>query len=189
MPNRVTLSEQIADRVRDLRNRAGLSREQLAESARAHGAAEDFTHQSVAFLENGRRQDGVRTRLFSLDEMWALAEALEVTPLELLGGDAPLFVGDTHQVSVECPRCKAEAGGMERATRQDLEGLGELSTLELTLVEAAYRLAEAIDAAEDARALPALTKELRACVEQLSAGRRRQEKPDEDDFGDLDDPE
>jgi hypothetical protein len=55
--------------------------------------------------------------------------------------------------------------------------LGELSPLETTLVETAYRLAEAIDDGEDPRALPALTKELRATVQELGAGRRRAEKP------------
>jgi hypothetical protein len=101
-----------------------------------------------------------------------------------------LFVGESGTVSVECPKCAAGMGGMERATRDDLARLGELSPLETTLVETAYRLAEAIDAGEDARALPGLTKELRATVQELGAGRRRTEKPsDDDDFGDLDEPE
>jgi len=187
---RVTVSDQIADRVRDLRKRAGLTREQVAGAAREAGAAEDFTHHVLGFLENGRPKDGVRTRLFALDEVFALAAALEVSPLELLGDSAQLFVGDTHAVSVECPRCAAGPGGLERVTRADLARLGELSPLETTLVETAYRLAAAIDGGEEPRALPALTKELRAVVEQLSAGRRRvPPPPPEDDFGDLDDPE
>ena len=190
MRNRVALSDHIADRVRDLRERSGLSREELAEAARVHGASDDFSHQALAFLENGRRKDGIRQRLFTLDELWALADALEVTPLELLGGEAQLFVGDLREISVQCPRCRDGAGGMERTTRADLSRLGELSPLETTLVETAYRLAQAIDEAEDARALPALTKELRATVQELGAGRRRVEKPSEvDDFGDLNEPD
>lgn len=190
MPNRESLSELVAERVRDLRNRAGMSRDQLAAAAREHGAAPEFTHQSVTFLENGRPKDGVRTRLFALDELWALAEALEVSPLELLGPTAELFVGDTASVEVTCPRCAAGAGGMERVTREDLGRLGNLSPLETTLVETAYRLAEAIDQADDARALPALTKELRATVQELGAGRRRTEQPPADDGLDgLDEPD
>jgi transcriptional regulator with XRE-family HTH domain len=186
VPNRVALSEQIADRVRDLRNRLGLSREELAASARVHGAAADFTHQSVTFLENGRPNEGVRTRLFALDELWAVADALEVTPLELLGDTAPLFVGDRAAVEVVCPSCRQGPGDLEQATRSDLAKLGDLGPLELTIAETAYLLAATIDLGGDAKSLPALTKELRACVEQLAAGRRRQQEPDEDDFGDLD---
>lgn len=188
MTNRVTLSDQIADRVRDLRERAGLSRDELAEAARIQGASDDFTSQALAFLENGRRKDGVRTRLFGLDEVFALAAGLEVSPIELLGETAQLFVGDTTSITLECPRCIAGAGGMEKVTRADLNRLGDLSPLESTLVETAYRLARAIDEGEDTRALPALTKELRATVQELGAGRRRREKPEDEDedFGDLD---
>jgi transcriptional regulator with XRE-family HTH domain len=186
---RVAVSDQIADRVRDLRNRAGLTREQVAEAAREAGAAEDFTHHVLGFLENGRPKDGVRTRLFALDEVFALAAALEVSPLELLGDSAQMFVGDTHTVAVECPRCAAGMGGMEKVAREDLGRLGDLSPLETTLVEAAYRLAAAIDTGEEPRVLPALTKELRATVQELSAGRRREPSAPEDDFSDLDDPE
>lgn len=147
----------------------------------------------LRFLETGRRDSaGVRTRLFALDEVWALALALEVSPLELLGDTAGMFVGDRTDVTVavKCPTCVSRTGGLEDVTRADLRLLGDLSPLEATLVETAYRLAAAIDAGEEPRALPALTKELRAAVEQLSAGRRRvPPPPPEDDFGDLDDPD
>jgi hypothetical protein len=79
---------------------------------------------------------------------------------------------------------------MERITREDLARLGELLPLETTLVEAALTLAKAIDETSDVRALPNLTKELRATVQELAAGRRRAEKPAEDDpFGNLDEPD
>ena len=191
MLTRVTVSDQIADRVRDLRNRAGMSRDDLAEAARAAGAAADFTEVVVGHLENGRPKGGVRTRLFGLDEVFALAAALEVSPLELLGDTAQLFVGESPDVSVsvKCPTCASRAGGLELVTRADLAQLGELSPLESTLVETAYRLAAAIDLGEEPRALPSLTKELRATVQELSAGRRREPAAPEDDFGDLDDPD
>jgi hypothetical protein len=74
-------------------------------------------------------------------------------------------------------------------TSDDLAELGELSTLEPTLVAGALRLAAAIDETGDAKALPALVRELRATLEQIAAGRRRTETPEGDPFGDLDDPE
>lgn len=186
-----SISDRLAERIRDLRTRAGWSQEELAAAAREVGAGESMTGTVVGFMESGRRREGRRTRLFTLDELLPLAAALEVSPLELLGADsAELFIGERSAVRVECPKCEAGAGGMERATREDIARLGDLSPLETTLVEAAYRLAAAIDEGGDPRALPALTKELRATVQELSAGRRRAEKPsDEDDFGDLDDPD
>ena len=186
------VSDRLGERVRDLRERVGMSRDELASAARDAGAGEQFSAAVVGFIETGRRQDGRRTRLAALDELLPLAVALEVSPLELLGSDsAQLFIGESGAARVECPSCLASPGPVESVTRSDLAQLGELSTLEPTLVETAYRLAAAIDEArgEAARALPALTKELRSCVEQLAAGRRRTQEPDEDDFGDLDDPE
>lgn len=187
------ISDRLAERVRDLRTSAGMSQAELAEAAREHGAGESFTETVVGFMESGRRREGRRTRLFTLDELLPLAAALEVSPLELLGEDsAQLFVGDTGAARFECPSCSTSPGPLERTVREDLAGLAELATLEPTLVETAYRLAAAIDDArgEGARALPALTKELRATVQELGAMRRRTEKPsDDDDFGDLDEAE
>jgi hypothetical protein len=169
-----------------------MSQEELAAAAREAGAGDSMTGTVVGFMESGRRREGRRTRLFTLDELLPLAAALEVSPLELLGSDsAELFVGESSSVRVECPSCLASPGPVETVTRADLGQLGELSTLEPTLVETAYRLAAAIDEAsgEAAKALPALTRELRATVQELSAGRRRKAEPDDDDFGDLDEPE
>lgn len=185
-----SISDRLGERIRDLRTRAGMSQDDLAAAAREAGAGDSFSGPVVGFLETGRRQKGRRTRLCALDELLPLAAALEVSPLELLGADsAQLFIGESAAVRVECPKCAAGMGGMERVTREDLARLGELSPLETTLVETAYRLAAAIDG-EDARTLPALTKELRATVQELGASRRRTEKPPEDDpFGDLDEPD
>lgn len=187
------VSDRLGDRIRDLRTRIGMSQDDLAAAAREHGAGDSFSSTVVGFIESGRRREGRRTRLLGLDELLPLAAALEVTPLELLGSDsAELFIGGKASVSVECPSCLASPGHLEVVVRKDLADLGDLSTLEATLVETAFRLAAAIDEArgEAAKALPALTKELRATVEQLAAGRRRKpEADDEDDFGDLDDPE
>jgi transcriptional regulator with XRE-family HTH domain len=185
-----SISDRLGERIRDLRTRLGMSQTDLADSAREHGAGGSFSTGVVGFLETGRRREGRRTRMFTLDELLPLAAALEVSPLELLGVEAAQLFAGEQALRVECPTCVATAGGMEKVTRKDLARLGELSPLETTLVETAFRLAKAIDEADDARVLPALTKELRATVQELGAGRRRAEKPsDDDDFGDLDDPD
>lgn len=186
------ISDRLGERIRDLRERVGMTRDELASAAREAGAGEQFSAAVVGFIETGRRQEGRRTRLAALDELLPLAAALEVSPLELLGSDsAELFVGASGVARVECPSCLASPGPVETVTRADLAELGELTLMEPTLVETAFRLASAIDEArgEQVRALPALTKELRGTVEQIAAGRRRTQEPDEDDFGDLDDPE
>jgi transcriptional regulator with XRE-family HTH domain len=176
----------IRDQIGDLRKRAGMSRDELADRAREYGAAEDFTANVVGFLERGRRGPTVV-------ELLALAQALEVSPLELLGDQAHAFVGATP-VQTQCPTCAGEAGRLEQVTRDDLKSLGELHALEPTLVETAFRLAAEIDRAqgEAARELPKLTKELRATLDQIAAGRRAKELPaddEDDDLDDLDDPE
>lgn len=184
------ISDVIADRIRDLRARAGMSRAELAEAAQAAGAPATFTATVVGFLENGRPRDGARTRHFLLDELFALAAALEVTPLELLGDRAVLFAGDDAPRS--CPTCAGAAGALEATVRKDMAELAELTGIEASLAATAYVLAKAIDAGggEDGRQLPALTKELRACLEQIAAGRRGVEDPDDDDqFGDVDSPD
>ncbi|BCJ45328.1 hypothetical protein GCM10010168_85970 [Actinoplanes ianthinogenes] len=179
------ISDRLGERLRQLRTDAGLSRDELAELA-----GEGISATVLGFMETGRpNKDGQRTRIFSVDEIPALAAALKVTPLELLGDDAHLFAGD-GVLRVECPTCTAPVGRLEQVVRKDLDGLGDLSVMEETLVETAFRLAGAIDQArgEDARALPALTKELRATLEQIAAA-RRDVGDDDDEFGDLDEPE
>lgn len=186
------ISDVIGGRIRDLRERAGMSRDDLAAAARDAGAPEALTGTVIRFLETGRPgKDGQRTRFFNLDEMMALASALEISPLELLGDQAVLFVGS--EPAQACPACAAQAGVLEQTVRVDLAQLGELAELEQTLVATAVRLAQAIDRATgDAEArLPALSKELRAALEQIAAGRRGREDPDDDvdEFDDLDEPD
>lgn len=175
----------IRDQIRDLRARAGMSRDELAVAARDYGAPDDFTANVVGFLERGRRGPTVV-------ELLAIAQALEVSPLELLGDQANAFVGD-GPAAAECPSCGGQPGRLEQTTRDDLKALGDLMPIEPTLVETAYRLAAAVDAAtgEAAAALPRLTKELRATLEQIRAGRRAADPADDedDDLGDLDEPE
>ncbi|WP_319460078.1 helix-turn-helix transcriptional regulator [Micromonospora sp. RTP1Z1] len=187
------ISDVIGQRIRDLRERAGMSREDLAAAASEAGAPAGLTGTVIRFLETGRPgRDGQRTRYFTLDELAALAAGLEVTPMELLGDQAVLFVGQAGRPAA-CPTCAAGVGEMTRVVREDVDKLGELGELEPTLVATALRLAGAIDGAtgEAAARLHLLTRELRATVEQLTAARRRDEPDDddEDEFGDLDAPE
>lgn len=191
---RPSISDAIGDRITDLRKRAGMSRAELAEAAQAAGAPASLTAVSLGFLENGRRdKDGRRQRHFALDELFALAAALELSPVELLGDQAGLFVGEASPVS--CPTCEGaprEPGQLQRRVRADVADLADLHDLEPSLAQTAYVLAAAIDAGggEDGRQLPALTKEFRATLEQIAAGRRGREDPDEgDEFDDLDSPE
>jgi hypothetical protein len=76
----------------------------------------------------------------------------------------------------------AKRGDVESAVRDDIGELGDLVGLEPSLAATAYRLAQAIDADEDGRQLPALTKELRSTLKALMDGRVEE---DDDEFGDL----
>ena len=179
----------IRDRIRDLRERSGLDRDELATRAREYGLAEGFTANVVGFLERGRRG-------LTVEELLAIAQALEVSPLELLGDRAAVFVGEGGPaVEVECPTCSAAGGRMQTTVRADIKQLGDLAPLEQTLADTALRLAAGIDSigpeSETAAAdLPRLTRELRATVAQILDGRRRAgSDDDEDDLDDLDNPD
>lgn len=187
------ISDVIGDRIRDLRGKAGMSRAELAEAAQAAGAPPTFTATVVGFLESGRRgKDGGRTRHFMLDEVLALAAALEVSPLELLGDRAMLFAGDGLSPA-PCGRCGGKPGELETTVRKNIEDLAELLDLEPSLAQMAYGLAGAIDAGggEDGRQLPALNKQLLATLAAITAGRRGRADPDpdDDDLDGLDEPD
>ncbi|MFI9552637.1 hypothetical protein [Nonomuraea endophytica] len=79
-------------------------------------------------------------------------------------------------------------GPVEQAVRDDVEQLGDLAGVEPSLSEMAYRLAKEIDdGGEDAKLLPQLSRELRATLAQLMDARAPEE--DDDDLGDLADPD
>lgn len=185
----VVISDVIADRVRDLRQREGVSREELAERARAAGAPESFTAVVVGFLETGRPKSGRRTRDFAIDEVAWCAAALQVAPARLFGDQWPAFAGAEP---AGCTRCAGEAGQIEATLRRDLDAMETLTGLEPSIAAAALRLAQEVDQAtgED---VPRLMREFRATLVQLGAGRRRHPepagKPAGDEFGDLDKPE
>lgn len=158
----------IRDRIRDLRDQAGLGRDELAERARQHGAGESFTANVVGFLERGRRG-------LAVDELLALAGALEISPLELLGDQAHVFVGATATAaSSVCPRCDGLSGAVEDATRAAVDELGELHGTEHATAAAAFALAQLIDSGDPdtlAKTLPSMVRELRASLRELTAAR------------------
>ena len=184
-----SISDVIADRVRDLRKREGLSREELAANARGQGLPATFTAVALGNLETGRRDaDGRRRREFSVDELAALAAAAGRSPLDLLGAAAELFGAEPST----CHRCEAGRGELERTIRADVARLGEPVGVQASLAQTAYVLAEAIDAGggEAGKQLPQLAKELRATLELLTAGDDDPDDADDDDgLGDLDEPE
>lgn len=83
----------------------------------------------------------------------------------------------------------AAKASVEAAVRSDIDELGDLVGIEPSLAATAYRLAQAIDygGGEDGRMLPALTKELRLTLKQLTDG--RSEGEDDDDLADMAAPE
>lgn len=181
-----TISATIRDRIREMREQAGLGRAELAERAQAHGAPETMTANVIGFLERGRRS-------LTLEELVAIARALDVTPLELAGNQAAVLVGEGQVEAPVCPSCGGEAGQLEAVVRRDINALGKLGPLEETLAATAIRLAAAIDAArgeEAVRDLPKLARELRAVIGQVLDGRRRAAGDDDEaDLDDLDEPE
>lgn len=185
-----SISDSIANSIRDFRRREGLSRDDLAKAARDAGAPADFTGNVIGYIETGRRdKDGRRRREVSVDELLALAGATGRPPVALIGAHGELFGAD----EVDCRRCADNRGQLEAVVRQDVAELAELEGVEGSLAEAAYALANRIDtlAGDDRRYLPALSKELRATLESIMAGRRGTELPDDDDddLGDLDQPD
>lgn len=78
-----TISDLVAENVRDLRKRRGLSGSDLARRCADRGAPE-LTAAIIRNIENGRRQGGRRRRMITVDELVALAYALDASPAHLL---------------------------------------------------------------------------------------------------------
>jgi transcriptional regulator with XRE-family HTH domain len=78
-------SEAIARRVRELRHKRGWSAQDLANRCAEIGAA-DMTSAVLANIETGRRHPGtgIRRREVTVEELLALARALDVLPSDLL---------------------------------------------------------------------------------------------------------
>jgi transcriptional regulator with XRE-family HTH domain len=79
----MTPSDVVAARVKDLRISKGLTVQQLADRCRDIGAP-TLTASAITNIESGRRKDGRRTRILTIDELLPLALALDVPPIALL---------------------------------------------------------------------------------------------------------
>lgn len=78
-----TLSDQIAERVIQLRKEMGLTREEFVERCRRVGG-DDFSVGAMANIETGRRnQTGERRRKITADELAVFASVLQVPPVWL----------------------------------------------------------------------------------------------------------
>jgi transcriptional regulator with XRE-family HTH domain len=101
MPQPTKVTETIAANVRRLRRRDNLSARALGERCNAAGV--DFGRDAVASLENKRRQH------VTVDQLLALANALETTPLALLGelDEDPLTSVDTKAITAIDPDVQA----------------------------------------------------------------------------------
>ncbi|MFD9687313.1 helix-turn-helix domain-containing protein [Kitasatospora sp. NPDC059088] len=84
-PPTLSVSDAVALRVKEARNRRGWTMKQLAAACHDAGATK-LTPPVLANIETGRRDaNGVRRRELSIDEVVALAVALDISPIHLLG--------------------------------------------------------------------------------------------------------
>lgn len=170
-----TAGRHLAETVTRLRDERGMDQRTLA--ARVTACGRRMTASAVSRIENlDRRVD--------VDDLLALAAALEVPRAELLPHDAS---ADTDDAGEQPPG----PGPVEGACRQEIEGLGDLEELAedgfaRTLAAVALRLAGAVDhgGGEGGRALPPLARELREVLAELRA-LESEEPADDDEFGDL----
>jgi hypothetical protein len=137
-------------------------------------------------------------RRVDVDELVALAAALDVSVVALLPPDGRTQT--TPAAAPSAPAAYSEAGGpVEAALAEDIEALGDLTGIEPTLSQVAFRLARQMDGqrrvacdecgspvevSADPRLLPQLARELRATVSALVEG-RAVDDDDDDDLGDL----
>ncbi|MDF2705535.1 MAG: helix-hairpin-helix DNA-binding motif-containing protein [Nonomuraea muscovyensis] len=122
------------------------------------------------------------TRRVDVDDLVALAAALEVSPVQLLPG------GEGAEAKDSDPFEDAASPGLVRArVLDDIAALGDLEVLDPTaptLAAVAVRLATEVDApASLGNSLHSLSKELRQVLAELRS--LAPEEPDDDD--DLDD--
>lgn len=96
-------------------------------------------------------------------------------------GDAP----ETITIRFQCADCGGFPGPVETKTRVDVAALGDSHPMGEALGEMAFALARRLDAsrnleAAESRAIGAITKELRACLVEIS----RLVEPDDDGLED-----
>ncbi|MFF7521238.1 helix-turn-helix domain-containing protein [Streptomyces pseudovenezuelae] len=162
--------EHVAAAVTTQRQRRGWDQRHLAEQVTAAGR-----NMSASVL--GKIESG--TRRVDVDDLVALAAALDVPPASLLPG-AGTGVSDPFEAA-------AAPGAVKARALDDIAALGDLELLDATaptLAALAVRLAAEIDApASLGNSLQGMSKELRQVLAELRS--LAPEEPDDDD--DLDD--
>jgi transcriptional regulator with XRE-family HTH domain len=166
--------EHVAAAIATHRQRRGWDQRHLAEQVTAAGRT--MSASVLGKIESGARRVDV-------DDLVALAAALDVPPAHLLPGD------DTE---VTDPFEAAAAPGTVKArVLDDLAALGDLEALDPTaptLAAIAVRLATEVDApASLGNSLQGLSKELRQVLAELRS--LSPEEPDDDDLDDLASPD
>lgn len=124
-------SDFIGRRVREIRDSRGWTAAVLAERCAKVGAPH-LTKPVITNIEGGRPgKDGIRRREVTVDEMLALALALEVPPFLLF---VPLGQGDALQVTGTAEMSTLEAArwvaGCDEATEAEASVLSQFRTLE-----------------------------------------------------------
>lgn len=105
------LSDMVAEQVRRLREERGMRRLDLAEKCAALGWPA-LTEGALGNIETGRRgEDGQRRREVTVDELFVLAEALDVAAGDLLGGNSRRSAARAAAIYL-----RAEADRIERET-------------------------------------------------------------------------
>lgn len=125
------VSDVVGERLRALRKSRRMSVEGLAAKCKENGSPE-LTANAIYSIENGRRKGGVRTRHVTVEELPALATALNVAPRDLLtdGGDAVDTEGGSDLFNAVSKLADAIAG---------LSG-GDVSAQQVRHVRRLYRL-------------------------------------------------
>jgi transcriptional regulator with XRE-family HTH domain len=157
------------------RQRHGWDQRHLA--ARVTDAGRPMSPSVLGKVEAGARRVDV-------DDLVALATALEVAPAQLLPG-ADAGASDPFEEA-------AAPGAVRRRVLEDIDALGDLEALDITaptLAAVAVRLAQEIDApASLGNSLHSLVKELRAVLAELRS-LAPEEPEDDDDLDDLASPD
>ncbi|MGW3346784.1 helix-turn-helix domain-containing protein [Nonomuraea rubra] len=165
----------VAESIARLRRDRGWEQRDLAEHVTKAGRA--MSASVLSKIESGARRVDV-------DDLVAIATALEVTPALLLLA-APAGELGAALSTPSTPAARPES--VAAAVLADIEALGDLVGLEPSLAQMALRLAVEIDHGGDGgKLLPALNRELRITLQQLADG--RQDEDDDDGLGDLDSP-
>ena len=182
----------VGQAVARLRDARGWEQRELLAELAAEGVA--VSQPILSRIEAG-------TRRVDADELVALAAALGASVAALLPPAAEaerLYLNEPHASTTP----SEDRGAVGAALADDIEQLGDLTGMEPTLAATAVRLAEQIDGQRpvpcnecgalvrglvDPRALPQLTRELRATVAALVEGRAVDDDDDDglDDLGDV----